>query len=343
MKAAIFEAIDQVNIREIPKPEVKPGWALVKVKAAGLCITDVHVVKGLFAHAEPPCIQGHEVAGEVVEIGQLEWPAKVQAGDRVVIETMIACGECEQCLSGYKNLCDHGQDIGETRYQGGYAEYITVPVGCLHKIPDNMSYEEAAVFESFVCPVGGAQRLGITQADSVLIQGLGPAGLAFVQAAKVMGAKKIIVTARSENKLELAKKYGADIAVNVKKEDLAKIIDRETDGRGVDVSVEASGAEECIEQSLDFCKKNGKVILYGIPDDNHRARFDVTQIITKQLNVFGTSGVPWAWERTLALYGQGKYNMKDMITHTFPLEQINDAMDTLLDKKSGAIKIVLIP
>ena len=158
-----------------------------------------------------------------------------------------------------------------------------------------------------------------------------------------MGAKKIIAAARSENKLKMAKKYGADVTVNVKEENIAEVIRHETEGRGVDVSIEASGAEKCIEQSVDFCRKNGKVILYGIPDDNHHARFDVTQIITKQLNVFGTSGVPWAWERTLALYGQGKYNIKDMITHKFPLEKINDAVDTLLDKKSGAIKIVLIP
>lgn len=343
MKAAVFEAINEVNIREVPIPEVKKGWALVKVKAAGLCITDVHVIKGLFAHAEPPCIQGHEVAGEVIKIGETDWPAKVQVGDRVVIETMIACGECEQCLNGFKNLCDYGQDIGETRYQGGYAEYVAVPISCLYKIPDNMSYEEAAIFESFVCPVGGLQRLGITQADTVLVQGPGPAGLAFVQAARVMGAKKIIVSGRGGKKQELAKKYGADVVVNVKEENLAEVVDRETNGRGADVSIEASGAEKCIEQSLDFCKKNGKVILYGIPGDDHNIRFDVTQIIMKQLNVFGTSGVPWAWGRTLELYGQGKYNIKDMVTHTFPLEKINEAIDTLLDKSSEAIKIVLIP
>lgn len=129
MKAAVFEGINKIRIRDIPIPEQKAGHALIKVRAAGLCITDVHVVKGFFKHSDPPCVLGHEAAGEIVGFGALEWPTNLKLGDRVVIETMIACGTCPQCLSGFKNLCEHGQDIGETRYQGGYSEYIRVPVG----------------------------------------------------------------------------------------------------------------------------------------------------------------------------------------------------------------------
>jgi threonine dehydrogenase-like Zn-dependent dehydrogenase len=256
---------------------------------------------------------------------------------------MIACGSCEQCIKGYKNLCEKGGDLGEPPYQGGYSEYITVPVSNLYQIPDNMSYEEAAIFESFVCPVGGLQRLGVTMSDIVLIQGLGPAGLAFTQAARVMGASKIIVADIDEKRLELAKKYGADICVNIKNEDISSVVMDITGGLGADISIEASGNETAIKRSLNFCKKNGKVILYGIPEDNHKTHFDVTQIILKQLNVYGTSGAPWAWKRTLELYGQGKYNIKDMITHEFSLKDINKGIETLLNPKSKAIKVVLHP
>ena len=341
MSAAVFEAIDVVNIRQIPVPSPEAGQALIKIKAAGLCITDVHVIKGNFNHSQPPCVLGHEIAGEIISFGELKWKTNLKVGNRIVVETMIACGACEQCINGFKNLCEQGGDLGEPPYQGGYCEYITVPVSCLYKIPDNMTYEEAAIFESFVCPVGGLQRLGVTMSDVVLIQGLGPAGLAFTQAAKVMGANKIIVSDTNEKRLELAKKYGADICVNVLNEDISSVVMDNTKGIGVDISIEASGNDIAIKNSLELSKKNGKVIFYGIPKDNHNVRFDVTQVIIKQLNLYGTSGAPWAWKRTLELYEQGKYNIKDMVTHEFSLKDINKVIETLLDPKSNAIKVVL--
>lgn len=137
--------------------------------------------------------------------------------------------------------------------------------------------------------------------------------------------------------------YGADICVNPLKEHIGNVVQKVTEGRGVDISLEASGAEIAIKQSLDLCKKNGKVIFYGIPKDDHKTRFDVTQVIVKQLNLYGTSGAPWAWKRTLDLYGKGKYNIRKMVTHEFPLEEIEKAIETVLDPESGAIKIVLKP
>lgn len=343
MKAAVFEDINEIHIRSVPVPEVKPGFALVKIKAAGLCVTDVHVMRGTFQHSTPPCILGHEAAGDVVSFGELDWPTSLKVGSRVVIETMIACGTCEYCLSGFKNLCQHGQDIGEIKYQGCYSEYIAVPVGNLYEIPDCMSYEEAAIFESFVCPVGGLHRLDVKLADKVLIQGLGPAGLAFLQSAKALGAKKVIVSDTKDYKLQLAAKYGADLCINPQCDDLTQKVMEMTDGQGVDISIEASGAEQAITNSLNLCKKNGKVIFYGIPADQHNTRFDVTQVITKQLNLYGTSGAPGSWRRTLDLYEEGVFNIKDMVTHKFSLEQINQAIEVLEDPGAEIIKAVLIP
>lgn len=342
MTAMVFEGIDKIVRRQVPVPVPKSGEALVKIMASGLCVTDVHVIKGQFAHSDPPCVLGHEITGEVVAFAEEQpWPHSLQLHDRVVIETMIACGKCKQCLSGFKNLCEHGGDIGEPPYQGGYCEYITMPVECLYKIPDNMSYEEAAIFESFVCPVGGINRIGIAPGGTVLVQGLGPAGLAFVQGAKVMGAGTIIAADYSSRKLELAKKYGADIPVDLNKENLYEIVKTLTRGSGADICCEASGAEKAIQACFDLAGKNGKLIFYGIPGDTHKARFDVTQLIIKQLNVYGTSGAPLAWGPTLSLYGQGKYNISEMVTHVFELTEIDKAIETLLDKKQEAIKVVL--
>lgn len=343
MKAIVFEGTNQITLRSLPVPEVKEGNALVKIKAAGLCITDVHVIKGSFSHSEPPCVLGHEVAGEIVSIPGKPAYSSLKEGDRVVVETMIACGTCEQCISGFKNLCIHGGDIGEPPYPGGYCEYISVPLGNLYKIPDSMSYEEAAIFESFVCPVGGLMRIGIAMGDVVLIQGLGPAGLSFTQAAKVMGAAKIIVSDTNPSRLELASRYGAHVTINPVQQDIYQIVMSETGQQGADISIDASGAEAALRNSIDLCRKNGKVIYYGIPDDRHKTRFDVTQIILKQLNIYGTSGAPWAWERTLELYGQGVFNIKDMVTHVFPLEEMETAIEALLNPENNAVKVVLKP
>ncbi len=342
MTAMVFEDINVIKARQVPTPKPGRGEALVKIMASGLCITDVHVLQGTFAHSKPPCVLGHEIAGQIVAFGKEQpWPHSLKLHQRVVIETMIACGKCPQCLSGFKNLCENGGDIGEPPFQGGYSEYITMPVGNLHPIPDNMSYEEAAIFESFVCPVGGLGRIGINQGDTVLIQGLGPAGLAFIQGAKVMGAGRIIASDLNEKRLALGKKYGADICVNPKEQDLYQIVQEETNNKGVDICCEASGAERAYQACFDLAKKNGKLIFYGIPRDSHTTRFDVTAVITRQLNLYGTSGAPWAWEPVLKLYGQGKYNIKEMVTHTFELTQIEEAVNTLNDPASGAVKIVL--
>lgn len=342
MVAMVFEDINVVKPHMVAVPRPGRGEALVKIMASGLCITDIHVIQGLFAHSEPPCVLGHEIAGEIVAFGDEQpWPHRLKLHDRVVVETMIACGQCSQCLSGFKNLCEHGGDIGEPPYQGGYSEYITMPVSCLHPIPENMSYEEAAIFESFVCPFGGLDRIGIRTGDTVLVQGLGPAGLAFVQGAAVMGAGKIIAADFDEKRLRLAGKYGADICLDLKKEDLYSSVNKMTDGRGIDVCCEASGAETAMQACFDLSKKNGKLIFYGIPKDNHKARFDVTKIITKQLNLYGTSGAPWSWEPVLKLYGRNKVNIKEMVTHVFELTEIEKAIQTALNPEDGAIKVVL--
>ncbi len=342
MTAMVFEDINVIKAHQVCVPKPKRGEALIKIMASGLCITDVHVLQGLFAHSKPPCVLGHEIAGEIVAFAEEQpWPHNLKLHQRVVVETMMACGQCFQCLSGYKNLCENGGDIGEPPYQGGYSEYITMPVSNLYPIPDNMSYEEAAIFESFVCPVGGLERIGICQGDTVLIQGLGPAGLAFIQGARVLGAGTIIASDMNEKRLALGRKYGADICVNPVGQNLYETVLKETNGRGADVCCEASGAQKAYQACFDLARKNGKLIFYGIPRDTHQTRFDVTQVITKQLNLYGTSGAPWAWAPTLKQYGRGKYNISEMVTHTFELKQIEEAVKTLNDPASGAIKVVL--
>ncbi|HBM80550.1 MAG: alcohol dehydrogenase catalytic domain-containing protein [Clostridiales bacterium] len=341
MKAAVWIGKNQVEVKEVEDPKIKSDEVLVKVKSAGICSTDIHVIKGDFYNGNPPHILGHEIAGDIIEIG--EKVDRWKNGDRVVVETMVNCGDCYYCRRGMKNLCDHGGDIGFPPYQGGYAEYIAVPARCLYRIPDNVTYDEAGILESFICPAGSIFRLGMHFGDTILIQGAGPAGLAYVQSVRACGAGKIIVAARNEKRLRLAKKFGAHVVIDIQKENMESRIMEETDGHGVDISIDAAGFPSTVENSIKYVRKGGNVILYGIPDDRDYINFPVTQIILKQLSVHGASGNPHVWQPVLDLLSQGIFNLKDMVTHTFTLDQFNEAVDFVSKRKDGVIKAVVHP
>lgn len=339
MKALMYLGNKKVEIKDIPKPDIKEGQILLKIKAVGICMTDLHVIEGLFDYAEPPCVLGHEIAGVVEEIPQGETRWKI--GDRVCVETMVACGHCHHCLTGYKNLCTNGGDIGFPPYQGGYAEYISVPSSCLYKLPDSISFEEAAILESFICPVGSLMRLPIKYGDSVLIQGLGPAGLAYVQGARAMGATNIIVSDSNSYRLELAKKYGAHLVVDYSKDNVKTLVYEATQGKGVDVSIEASGSPIAVENAITLSKPNANVIFYGIPGDDDKMQFPITEIILKQLNIFGASGAPWAWERVIDMFDKGIFNCKEMVSRVVDLEDFDQIKNEILNKNGDIIKTVV--
>ena len=341
MKAAVWIGINKVEVLEVPAPVVSKGEVLIKVKSAGICATDIEIITGKFKYGKPPHILGHEIAGEVVRLG--EDVTKWQPGDRVVVETMVNCGECYYCRRGMKHLCDHGGDIGYTPYQGGYAEYISVPERCLFRIPDVVSYDEAGILESFIYPAGSIYHPQMKFGETVLIQGAGPAGLAYVQTVRACGAGKIIVAARNRIRLEQAGKFGADVIIDIQKEDIEKRVMEETNGRGVDLSIEAAGCQTSIEYSTKLARKDGRVILYGIPGDEDKIRFPVTEMILKQLSVYGASGNPHVWETVLQLVAKGTYNLKDMVTHTFHLNDFNEAIDFVMRRKDGVIKAVIHP
>lgn len=341
MKAAVWTGINNVQIQEVPTPKPGKGEVLLKVRSAGICATDIEVFSGSFQYGRPPHILGHEIAGDVVELG--DDVCKWKLGDRVVVETMVNCGNCFYCVRGMKHLCRYGGEIGFTPYQGGYAEYVSVPERCLFRIPEGVSYDEAGILESFICPAGSIFRLGMQFGETVLIQGAGPAGLAYVQTVKTCGAGKIIVAARNQTRLEQAKKFGADIIIDIEKEDIEQRVMEETEGLGVDLSIEAAGFPTSIAYCTKLARKDGRVILYGIPGDKERIQFPITDIIMKQLSIYGASGNPHVWEPVLKLVADGTFNLKDMVTHTFSLDDFNKAIDLVVKRKDGVIKAVIHP
>ena len=320
---------------------IAPHEVLLKVHSAGLCATDLEVYTGAFLYGKPPHILGHEIAAEIVELGSAvkNW----KKGDRVVVETSIGCGECKQCRSGKRHFCHQMTEIGFTPNNGGYAQYTKAPADNLFRIPDNVSYDEAGIIESVVCPVGGLMRLGVVFGETVAVYGVGPAGIAFIQGARAMGAGKIIAIARNRERLERAKQFGATVLIDSGTENGKERVMEETGGEGADLVCEAAGSKSTVAGAFEIVRTAGRVILYGIPDQKESIPLPFTDIIMRQLQVNGVMGNPDVWEPLLTMVSNGKINLKDMITATLPLDKIGDAFALLQDKTRKPVKIVLHP
>lgn len=341
MLAQVWTDYGVLEIQEVPVPEIAPHEVLIKVHAAGVCATDLEVYKGDFIYGKPPHILGHEIAGEIVKVGGQVKSRKV--GDRVVVETSIGCGECKQCLSGKRHLCPDMTEIGFTPHHGGYAQYVKAPAANLFLIPDNVSYDEAGIIESVVCPVGGLMRLGVRLGETVLVYGVGPAGIAFIQGAKAMGAGKVIAVARNNERLKRAAEFGADVLINSAEEDVKVRVLEETGQAGADLVCEAAGSPVTIASAMDCVRTAGRVILYGIPDKSALIPMPCVDLIMRQIEVYGVMGNPDVWQPLLTLVSDGKINLKDMVCRTYPLSGLSDAFALMSDPEKKPIKVVLHP
>ena len=341
MKAAVWTDYGKMEVMEVPMPEISDDEVLIKVMAAGVCITDLHVYTGQFAYGKPPHILGHELAGQIEAVGANV--TDYQPGDRIVAETSIGCGKCAMCKSGNRHLCADMTEIGFTPNNGAYSQYVKAPAANLFRIPDNVSYEEAGIIESVVCPSGALMRWGVKFGETVLVYGVGPAGLAFIQTAKAMGAGKVIAAARNQQRLERTLHFGADLIINTSTEDLLARVLEETNGQGAGLVCEAAGAPATILQSFDAAARGGRIILYGIPGDKDEILMPASKIITKQLEIYGAVGNPFVWEPLLQMVSAGRINLRDMVTHTFSLDDIESAFRLIADKKENPIKAVVYP
>lgn len=341
MKAAVWVDYGKIEIREVPVPQPGDGEVLLKVVSAGVCVTDLHIYTGRFAYGMPPHILGHEIAGEIAALGpNVEGWA---VGDRVVPETSIGCGRCRFCRSGQRHLCPSLTEIGFTPHSGGYAQYTVSPAANLFRIPDNVSDDAAGILESAICPIGSLFRLGVEFGDTVAVFGVGPAGIAYIQGAKAMGAKRVIAVARNDERLERARGFGADVVINSKRENVQNRIFEETGNYGADLVCEAAGVPETIAASFGAVRRAGRVILYGLPGDQDEISFPVKDIVMNQLSVYGAVGNPAVWEPLLAMASAGRIDLESMVTHRYPLDRICDAFAAMEDRACGVLKAVVHP
>lgn len=331
-----------LELREVPVPQIGADEALIRVRACGICGSDLKIQDDQHPYT-PPVVIGHEFAGEIAEIGAgvSGW----QVGDRVVSEQHIgACGHCRQCLTGNAFACSAKRAPGYFT-DGAFTEFIKVPAWLLHRIPEKLSFVEAAFTEpSAVAAHGMLDRTGINPEDVVVILGCGPIGLVAAKMAQEEGASKVIVTGIDRDeiaRLPKGREIGIDHVVNVMKEDLAGLVNNLTHGEGADVVIELSGALPAINQAFQLARRLGRVGIIGQPPADE-IKIPYRQAMFRALTVsFSYSSKYTSWERALSLFERGAINPSQFITHVLPLEAWEQGFE--LSRSGQAVKVVLEP
>jgi len=340
MKAAFLYKPGDIRIEDMDIPIPKDNEALIKLKAVGVCGSDVHFYEvgriGDFVVKEP-LILGHECAGEIVEIGKNVKTVKV--GDRVALEAGVPCRTCEFCRSGHYNLCSSVVFLAAPPFHGAYREYITHPDDFLFKLPDNMTFEEGAMIEPLSVGFYAAERGKVNVRNTVAIIGAGTIGLMTLQAVKARGAADIIITDLEPFRLELAKKLGATYTVNAKEENAIQKVLEYTSG-GADVVMEAVGAPTTIQQTVKMAKPGAVIVLIGMPTvDDIPIR--VVEAICKEVDIRGIFRYANSYTPAIKLVSKGKIDVKSMITTRFPLDKVQEALEYPGKHPGTCIKVMV--
>jgi threonine dehydrogenase-like Zn-dependent dehydrogenase len=339
MKRLVWMGTDSLEYHDdAPAPSRHPGAGevLLRVRAVGLCSTDVHIIQGKVRFRNPPHVLGHEVSGEIAEVGP--GVTRVKSGDRVTLDSVVGCGECPLCLRGSTQFCPDGSEIGQT-VDGGMQEYLFAPERNVIPIPDCISHEESAILDTEV--LGALRKAKMEAGSTLLVIGPGPAGLIAAQLGKILGAGKVILTGTRPERLSLGRRLGADVTLDSSSGGLAERILEETGGRGPGIVFEAAGTAGSLRTALDLVATQGKVVLYGVhgsPVDG----VDIDRIILKDLEIYGSLSDRIGWEDMIGWIEAGTLDLRDIITHRFPLERAFEAYETIRDRRGGAVKAVLI-
>jgi 6-hydroxycyclohex-1-ene-1-carbonyl-CoA dehydrogenase len=341
MKAALFRAAHQpLEIANVPTPKPAAGEALVKVAACGVCHTDLHYIDhGTPTFKTPPLILGHEISGTVAELGA--GVAGWAAGDRVLLPAVLTCGTCEACRSGRENICERNQMLGNN-IDGGFAEFVVAPAKDMYRLPADLPLAESSIIaDAITTPFHAVVRRGrVTPGDWVLVVGCGGVGLNVVQMAAAMGGRVIAVDL-SDQKLEWAKRLGASAVVNPSTTPrVDKEVRKISGGGGVDVAFEAVGKPAAQEQAFSCVRTGGRLVLVGYSPDTFA--LNAGRVMYREMEILGSLGCrPVDYPRVIELARQGRIKVAELVTHRFPLDQINDALDTL--RSGAAIRAIVTP
>jgi len=343
MDAAVLNKPLDIEVKKVPVPVPKENEALVKVRCIGICGSDVHYYEhgriGRFV-VEAPLILGHELAGEVVEVG-----AKVKnvaVGDRVAVEPGVTCGTCAYCKSGRYNLCPDVVFLATPPVDGAWAEYVTIRSDFLFKLPDGMSFEQGALLEPLSVGIHAMKRGGVTPADRVLVTGLGPIGLLAAQAARLFGVTEIYGTDVVPFRRELALDMGVTAAIDPSRENVAERLLELTGGEGVDVIIETSGNARAIRDAVHTVKRGGRIVQVGLSAEDE-VPIDMNRVADFELNVYGVFRYANTYPVAIQALSRANIDLEKVITHKFALKDIREAVEMARTQKDRSIKIMIYP
>lgn len=345
MRAVVLSGPNQFAPAEIEKPQIGPDEILLEMKAAAICGTDMRILTGKKTKGvRYPSVIGHEFCGIIAEVG-----ADVkgyEVGEKVAVANVIPCHHCSSCLRGRTNACLDRKAIGY-EFDGGFEEYIRIPAICIEngnvvKLPEHVSYQAGALIEPLSCCIRGLKNAGTGFNDDVLIVGAGPIGLFHLQLSKIAGARKVIVSEPNEQRRKVALELGADLVVDPTKEELPAIVNRETNGQGMDVIVMAIGVPALVNSTLKLCKRGGTVNLFAGFAGTGESTVEVNTIHYNEINVNGSTA--YKLEDYLAaaeMIKSGKIDADKIVTHRFKIEDFQKAYDVCV--AGTGLKVIIEP
>jgi len=336
MKAIQVVKAGEMRLVELDVPKiVNDTDVLLKVKAAGICGSDVHIAHGTNPYATYPRIPGHEIAGEVAEVGSAV--KSLKKGDKVVLEPITYCGKCYACRNGRHNVCESIK-VNGVHVDGGYQEYMVVDQKQLHKFPEEISFVQAATAEPYTIGEQANSRGGTSAGDIVLIHGAGPIGLIICDVAKSRGAI-CIVSEINEQRLNMAKDFGADYLINPSKENLREKVLEYTNGMGPNRIFEATGVSSLLTEAVEMVSVAGSVVPMSF--DTKPIPINFQQVQKKEVTIAGTRLQYNKFPAVVASLKDRIDRIDRFITHVFPAEKYDEAFKTFTDKSSGACKVIL--
>ncbi len=346
MKALRFYAPEDVRLEDVPEPECGPDEVKLRVRNCSTCGTDVKILHNGHQNLSPPRTLGHEIAGEVVEVG-----ANVpgwSVGDRAQVIAAVPCGECYECRRGWMAVCRNQTSVGY-QYDGGFAEYVVVPrqvlkVDGLNRIPDNLGYDEASVAEPFACAINAQELVRVADGDTVVVFGAGPIGCIHIRLARANGAARVfLIDVNAERLAMSADAVKPDEAINGSEVDVVERVMELTDGRGADVVITATAANVAQEQAIRMAARRGRISFFGgLPKTNPFISCDSNLVHYRELMLMGANGsAPSHNKRALEYISSGRVPVKDLITVRLPLERALDAFGVVA--RGEAIKVTIEP
>ena len=341
LKAAVVKAVRKIQVEDVPDPVPGDGEVLVQVKAVGICGSDVHGIaeQGL-RRRQPGLIPGHEAAGVVASVGNGD--ERWHVGDRVCINPQINCGTCETCLRGLPHLCERMRVIGSSMREfrhGAMCEYVAIAGRQLYTLPPEVSFEEGSMLD----PVGNAfhvmNRASPTAGDTIVVIGCGTIGLTIIQLARHMGSGRVIGIDVVAGKRALAEQLGADITLDPAATDIEQEILTLTGQRGADIVIEAVGLSATYHLAARIAKRRGTIIALGFADSE--LSIPSQAFIFRELSLIGSTGFSFEVDTVIEYMRRGAINVKPLITHVFPLDEVQEGFDVAGSPDAKAIKVVL--